>query len=57
MTDATVVLGSARALLLHFDGPVTPLVPATMPATACPSRRAGHQSDPVGEDDGLDAVA
>lgn len=28
MPDAAAVLGSARALLLDFDGPITPLLPA-----------------------------
>jgi phosphoglycolate phosphatase len=40
VTDATVVLGSARALLLDFDGPVTPLMPAPANMHAADAGRA-----------------
>lgn len=40
MTDAAVVLGSARALLLDFDGPVTPLMPAPANLHAADAGRA-----------------
>jgi phosphoglycolate phosphatase-like HAD superfamily hydrolase len=38
--DATAVLGSARALLLDFDGPVTPLLPAPANMQAADAARA-----------------
>jgi HAD superfamily hydrolase (TIGR01509 family) len=38
--DAAVLLGSARALLLDFDGPVTPLMPAPANMHAADAGRA-----------------
>lgn len=39
MTDARALLTSARAVLLDFDGPITPLMPAPLNAQAADSAR------------------
>lgn len=50
MTDARELLQSARAVLLDFDGPVTPLMPAPLNMQAADAARAAlarHGIDPV----------
>lgn len=49
MTDARTLLWSARAVLLDFDGPVTPLMPAPLNMQAADAARAAlarHGMDP-----------
>ncbi|MGF0115460.1 HAD family hydrolase [Promicromonospora sp. Marseille-Q5078] len=49
MTDARTLLWSARAVLLDFDGPVTPLMPAPLNKQAADAARgalARHGIDP-----------
>ncbi len=45
MTDAPALLRSARAVLLDFDGPVTPLMPAPLNMQAADAARAALARD------------